>query len=112
MRQSVLKFLEEQLLNYEEYKERIEILHKRKQQDRFLIKPLERHLNLLTLFYLAIDEALFELGGLHKTFFELYFVKHKNIEKIAIEMRLTQYTVEKLKREVIEKVAEKFGIVP
>ncbi len=111
MNKTQRKFLEEELKKYGEYQKRLEILQEIIEQDKFLIKPLENHFYMLSFLSRSVEEALEELGELYKAFFQLYFLKGRNIERISIELRLTQYTVEKIKQEIIEKIAEKLGLI-
>jgi len=103
------RFLEEELKKYKVYRERQEEISKIKERDKYLIEELEKYYMRITHFIGAVERALSGLTCLHQNFFENYYIKKKSIEKVAIEMALTQYTVERIKREIIEEVAKELG---
>lgn len=106
-----IRFLSEELKKYKVYKERYEELSKIKERDKFLVEGLERYYIRIGYFLDAVDRALANLSCLHRSFFNGYYEKGKSIEKMAIEMALTQCTVERLKKEIIEEVAKELGFL-
>ena len=105
------RFLSEELKKYKVYKERYEELSKIKERDKFLVEGLERYYIRIGYFLEAVDRALANLSCLHQDFFNDYYLKGKNIEKISIEMALSQCSVERIKREIIGEVAKELGFL-
>jgi DNA-directed RNA polymerase specialized sigma subunit len=101
------KLLEEELRKITIYRERLQYLYK----EKHLIEPLKRYRLRLEIFICVVDEALNELSPLHKEFFQHYYEKGKNLKRISIEMALTDYTVEKLRQDILDKVSEKLGLL-
>lgn len=104
------KYIELELKRITEYKKRIEFIES-KYIGKQMTNSLLRHYTKIKRIQVCSEEALQELSSLHKLFFEVYFEKNKSLQRVAVELSLTPYTVEKLKREIIEKVAEKLGFV-
>jgi len=104
-----IRFLSEELRKYRIYKDRYEEITRIKERDKFLIEELEKYYKRIEYFIRAVERAIANLSCLHQDFFENYYIKKKGIEKITIEMALTQYTVERIKREIIEEVAKELG---
>jgi len=104
-------YLDLELKRSKIYMQRIELIEKRYLNKYPVTDALLRHYERIKRFVKSVEEALQELSPLHREFFELYYHKGKKIEKITIEMSITQYTVEKLRREILGKVAEKMGFL-
>lgn len=106
------KYIEIELKRIAEYKKRIELLEmKYIDKGKQITNALYRHYSKIKRIQVCSEEALQELSCLHKLFYELYFVKNKSLQRVAIDLNLTPYTVEKLRKEIIEKVGEKLGFV-
>ena len=101
------RLLEEELRKITLYRQRLKELY----NEKYLIEPLERYKTRIEIFICLVEQALEELSPLHKEFFYLYYEKKQNIEKICIEMSLSQYTVERLRLDILGKVSEKFGLL-
>jgi len=106
-----IRFLNEELKKYRKYKDRYEEITRIKERDKFLIEELEKYYKRIEYFIKAVDRALANLSCLHQDFFNDYYLKGKNIEKISIEMALSQCSVERIKREIIGEVAKELGFL-
>ena len=106
-----LLYLDLELRRTKNYKERIELIEGKYLCRGCVTDALLRHYKRIKRVVSCVEEALQELSPLHREFFYLYYEKGKNMERIAIEMRLTPYTVENLRKDILTTVAEKMGFV-
>lgn len=107
-----VRYINLELSRSREYKRRIELIENRYINKGYhLTDALLRYYKRIKGFIACVEEALQELSPLHRQFYEMYYEEGKSLERVTITMRITQYTSEKLRKEIITKVAEKLGFI-